>query len=364
MASTSKFTFPHETLTPIIGRPTNTTLQLLQRQVYTNARSVPSARGGGMHGHLAMVMSDAAYLTRAGVPFDVPIHPGPPPPAIGAAAVIAVNLNQYTEAIKDATLYNNLSAALTSQLLTAVNASFLSALEDPTFGFSDVSPRTMLDHLRVEYGTLTPEELEHNRAALSEPWNFDLPIEDLWAKIANIQRVAAFGDIPIADVTIITLTLAMIEKTGLLATTTEKFRLRPLTEWSLAVFKAEFILGNKERLRRLTAGEAGFHGAHNAISNPSPATPVPAVAAAAVTPASTATVPPAARHISVEGGKMYYCWTHGLSSMRNHTSITCLHKAEGHQDDATAFRMKGGNNTITSGRPRRLAAATSSTGSN
>jgi hypothetical protein len=186
----------------------------------------------------------------------------------------------------------------------------------------------------------------------------------LWAKIANIQRVAEFGDVPIADVTIITLTLAMIEKTGLLATTTEKFRLRPLTEWSLAAFKSDFVLGNKERIRRLTAGDAGFHGANNAISTPPPATPVPALAAAVVTPATTASVASAARHVSVEGGKMYYCWTHGLSSMRNHTSITCLHKAEGHQDDATAFRMKGGNNTITSGGPRRLAAPTSSTGSN
>ena len=111
-----------------------------------------------------MVMNDADYLDRAGVPFDVPVHPGPPPPAVGAAAVIAVNLNMYTEAIKNATLYNNLSAALTSQLLTAINASFLSALEDPIFCFSDVSPRTMLNHLRVEYGTLTPEELESNRA--------------------------------------------------------------------------------------------------------------------------------------------------------------------------------------------------------
>jgi hypothetical protein len=87
----------------------------------------------------------------------------------------------------DVTLYNALSAALTAQLLTAINASFLSILEDPDFGFSDVTPRTMLTHLRNEYGTLTPEDLEKIRTALSDPWNLDDPIEDLWAKIANIQ---------------------------------------------------------------------------------------------------------------------------------------------------------------------------------
>ena len=299
-----------------------------------------------------MLLSPADYLLRAGVPFIVPIHPGNPPEPVGTAAVIGVALRNYTEALADVALYNNLSAALTSQILKAVNASFLSALEEPDFGFSDVTPRNMLEHLRMEYGTLTPEELEKNRAALSDAWNFDDPIEDLWAKIVNIQRVAAFGAVPIPDITVITLTLAMIEKTGLLATTTEKFRLRPINEWTVALFKSEFILGNKERIRRLTAGDAGFHGAHSATT-PSP--PLPALAAA-ITPSPAP--PPAARHITMEGGKMFYCWTHGLSPNRNHTSITCLHKAEGHNDDATAFRMRGGNNTIASGRPRQRPPST------
>ncbi|KAI2491411.1 hypothetical protein MHU86_23166 [Fragilaria crotonensis] len=143
----------------------------------------------------------------------------------------------------DVALYNNLRSALTAQILTAVNPSFRSALEDPDFGFGDVTPLAMLEHFRNEYGTMTPEELERNRAALSEPWNLDDPIEDLWAKIINIQRVAALGGLPIPDLTVITLTLAMIEKTGLLVTTTDKFRLRPTTEWTLDLFKAEFKLG-------------------------------------------------------------------------------------------------------------------------
>ncbi len=85
-----------------------------------------------------------------------------------------------SDVTNDVTMYNNLRAALTSQILSAVNASFLSALEDPNFGFGDVMPlAAMLIHLRSEYGTLTPEELEKNRAALSAPWNLDDPIEDL-----------------------------------------------------------------------------------------------------------------------------------------------------------------------------------------
>jgi hypothetical protein len=227
MASSTKFNFPYETLTPIDGKPTNTTLQLLQGQLFTNARAVDYPRGSGTHGQLALVLSNDEYLARTGVPFIIPVHPGPAPiAAVGTtAAQIAEAIRAYNQTLADVTLYNRLNAALTAQILTAVKATFLSALEDPDFGFGDVSPRTMLSHLKAEYGTMSPEELEHNRAALSEPWNLDDPIEDLWSKIANIQRLAALGNVPITDVTVITLTLAMIETTGLLATTTEKFRL-------------------------------------------------------------------------------------------------------------------------------------------
>jgi hypothetical protein len=60
-----------------------------------------------------MLLSDADYLARAGVAFDVPVHPGPPPLPVGAAAIFAVAIRTYTDALADVTLYNNLRAALT-----------------------------------------------------------------------------------------------------------------------------------------------------------------------------------------------------------------------------------------------------------
>jgi hypothetical protein len=281
--------------------------------------------GGGTHGHLAILTSDDEYLARAGKPFIIPVHPGSAPVAAAGAtaAQIAEAIWAYNQTLMDVTrLYKRLCSALTAQILTAVNATFLSALEDPDFDFGNVSPRTMLTHLKTECRTMTPEELDRNRAALFGPWNLDEAIEDLWAKIANIQRVAALGNVPIPNVTVITLTLAMFESTGLLATATEKFRLRPLADWTLALFKAKFKLGNQERVRKLTAGTAGFHGAHQAVA----VTPPPATAAAAVIPTPGAPLAEA-QHVTVEGGKMYYYWTHGLSLHRKHTSTTCLHKA-------------------------------------
>lgn len=166
---------------------------------------------------------------------------------------------------------------------------------------------------------MTAKELEHNCATLSEPRT----------KIAHIQHVAALGHVPIPNITVLTLTLAMLESTGLLATTTtQKCRLRPINEWTLDLFlKSKLKLGiQQERVRKLTAAsEVGYHGTHQQATSRF-ATPLPTTAVAVVTPAPTA--PPV--HVSVDGGKMYFCWTNGLGTHRNHTSATCNHKADGH----------------------------------
>ena len=86
-------------------------------------------------------------------------HLGDPPEPVNTAAVIGVALCNHAEALAPHRFFP-----------PCINASFLSALEDPDFGVGDVrhGGRTMLEHLRAEYGTLTPEELEKTRAALSE----------------------------------------------------------------------------------------------------------------------------------------------------------------------------------------------------
>ena len=106
---------------------------------------------------------------------------------------------------------------------------------------------------------MTPEELERNRTALSEPWNLDEPIEDLWAKISNIQRIAALGQVPSPNLTVITLTLATPQKKR-----PPGSQYRQIDEWTLDVFEAEYKPGNQERIRKLTAGDAGFYGARHA----------------------------------------------------------------------------------------------------
>jgi hypothetical protein len=87
----------------------------------------PSARGGGLHGQLAMLLGETDYITRVGVAFIAPLHPGPLSVAAGTAAIIAVALGANTDALETVTLYSNLRTGLTSLILTAVSDPFWSA---------------------------------------------------------------------------------------------------------------------------------------------------------------------------------------------------------------------------------------------
>ena len=181
MSDSSFSSFPHGKLTKIIGKPTNTSLQVLKRQLYDNAASVSSRRGGGAHGHLGMILDTQQYLAISNnIPWVTPTHPGDAPNLV--LATTAVQREQITRLFDSDLvafeLYSRTSNALKQQLLLSVNSSFLRALEDPTFGFMATTPLAMIQHLDSAYGTLTPEELEVNRLELSKPWNPESPIEE------------------------------------------------------------------------------------------------------------------------------------------------------------------------------------------
>lgn len=333
-------TFPHPVLTPITGEPTYTTLQLLQQELYANALANHSTRGGGAHGHLAVIMPAAAYLERSGQPFIVPVHPGAAPiHAVGATGPQITEVNrQYLADLSEHVRYRTVNEELKRQLLEAVPALYLQILADAELGYADVNCADLLAHLRLTYGTISREELETNRNGLTAEWNPDSPVEDLWLRIRTAQRVSIAGNEPIADTTALRLVLGVIEKTGVFATAIDKWQDKEDAEWTLDNFKAHFTKANKERIRKLTAQTAGYHGAHATIPDP-PDLSTPGVPFLRTSP----------------GSCMYYCWSHGLGKNRAHVSRTCNQKKEGHKDDATADNMMGGNNRIYDNRTRRPA---------
>jgi len=260
----NNFGFPHMELSRVIGLPTNASLQVLKSQLCNNAASVPSRPSCGAHGHLGLVMDAVEYMTVSNnIPWVDPAHPGElPVHGTEATAILREQSNrQYDADLAAYELYSKVASTLKGQILLDVEPTFLQALAHPRLGFITVTPLVMIRHLDETYGRLTPGEIEANRLALSTPWNPDRPIEDLWASVDTLRRIADDGKAPITEVTTISLLLNMFETSGLLSSTTEKFRLSEPSTWTLEQCKQQINRGNAKRLCRLTTGIAGYHGA-------------------------------------------------------------------------------------------------------
>ena len=349
MTDSTSLPFPHPTLTKIVGKPTPSALRELQREIYANATAVSTGLGGGNYGYLGLAMSAANYANLQNtVPFVAPVHPGAHPGHVAQAtnAQITETNRQYLADTKAHAEYAQVSTELKKQLLQAIDKVYLMFLQDELLGYSNVTIRQMLEHLSTTYGVITPDSLLTNEKKMETDWNPDEPIELIWTRIRNCQLFAAEGNDPITDAHAVRATLRVFECTGLLTDAVRDWRKRPLAEWTMVNFRDHFTTANTERVRLLTAGNAGFHGANAAMPiEPTPTTSMQPSLPSGTHKANTATGTP-----TNSGVTMYYCWTHGLGKNRAHTSLTCNNKAEGHQDDATADNMMGGNDKIMRGR--------------
>lgn len=343
---TTSLVFPTPVLTPIVGRPTSTTLQILQQQLYQNARAITSSAGGGALGHLAVIMDPAAYARRPGaIAFVIPVSPGIlEAPARGAdAAAISEAKRVYKNDLMVFTTYQAVRIALTNQIIQAVEPTYLLALNDVDFGFADVEPYAMLTHLKTTYGVLTGLEIEKNRARLSDSWDTSSPIETLWARISEIRRIATNATQDIGDTAVIALVLPMFEKTGLFLHSINSWNGMDLAQQTYDCFKTHFTRANELRITALTSADLKFADA-NAATYLSAATQMvtpPRVTSTGGTNKGTDT-----GSVSVSGNRMYYCWSHGLGSSEKHTGHTCKNTKPGHIADATAFRRQGGSNVF------------------
>jgi hypothetical protein len=115
--------FPHGKRTKILGKPTNTSLQILKRQLYNNAATIPSRRGGGAHGHLGMILEANRYLAvSSNMAWSTPKHPGNCPNLTLATTAVQRDqvTRQYDSDLLAFKLYNRVSNALKQQLLLSV----------------------------------------------------------------------------------------------------------------------------------------------------------------------------------------------------------------------------------------------------
>jgi hypothetical protein len=315
--------FPHAELTPLPSdrNPSALDIRLLKKELLANALTVPSTRGGGALGHTALCLEPAAYLLlpNAAAWID-PVHPGGTPvlPNNPTAFQIAEGNRVHKFLEEEYQHFKQTEAALRNCIIQATPSHCIDSLDDELFGFSMVTPRELLAHLTTAYAQVTQDDLIANQTSMDTPWDPSTPLTTLWTQLRKAQLFAAAHD-AISDDTLMRSALKNLEKSGVFLDALKDWRKKALANQTYATLKTDFTMADKERLRTVTTKDLGFvAGNAQKVQNK--------------------------ENENTEG--LYYCWTHGLSKSKIHTSVTCIRKMKGHRDEATAFNMLGGNNRI------------------
>ena len=147
---------------------------------------------------------------------------------------------------------------------------------------------------------------------MTRQWDPTQPLEDLWNQIRECRVYAEPHD-PITEPTAIRAAVTNLTDSGVFTDALKDWRKRPPAQHTWNNLVNDFNLADKERRRNLTSNDAGFAN-------------------------KASTQPP----VNLEIPGMYYCWSHGLSTNKSHTSATCSFPSLGHDKTAMVFDMKGG----------------------
>jgi hypothetical protein len=379
--------FPDKTLTPLSSgtdEPTYASIKKARDELNGNAASIPSLRGGGIHGHLALTLTDAEYLQIANEAFDAPVHPGPlvytanatGPQQVEQARLYKLNLEEFR-------VYLAVNQALRNQLLASVNPTYLLAVKDPILGFGQITCLALITHLRTVYGIITPMMLTQNKKKMAANWHPPTPIEDLFEQLRVGMEFAIEGGDAMSVQEQVRLGYNIIDETGLFTQACRDWRILTPVQQTFDEFKIHFKKWDRDRRYTDTSASAGYHGANQAVG--CPITPLSSVAPpndamdarfdamqlqiAALVTALSASKPTSAAFpstVSLAGSVITqattlhptaiantYCWTHGISRNPQHTSTTCEHPGEGHQRTATMTNQMGGSTRVWTAADRR-----------
>jgi hypothetical protein len=177
----------YQELTAIKGRPNYENVNTVHRQIYANAASVESLRGGP-HGHLGQIMTSEKYLTVTATPYNIPPNPGllPPRPAAVSPQQWEDTKAAHKRALDEYNTSNIFYKAIKQHIVRAIkDAIFLKPLENQITGFSRLTACTMLQYLFNAYGNITPQQIDVNDKMMKEKWDPSTPIIYTFSKIQD-----------------------------------------------------------------------------------------------------------------------------------------------------------------------------------
>ena len=179
--------FPAHAL-KITGQPAYDDIRQLRTVIYQNAASIASARGGGQHGHLGMVMDDATYATLtpdAWIDPEVPALEANVPDNATQFQIAAAHSAQNQRMKAHQEEFINLNKALTKILTEWIDEElYLMPFYRPYVGLTERTTKEVIQLLLETYGYILPHELQRNQEQLNKP--YDATSEPLLLQILYI----------------------------------------------------------------------------------------------------------------------------------------------------------------------------------
>ena len=177
--------FPMKKLPRIDGEPTYESINDMMQMLYANAATLSTTIGGGIHGHIGLIMKPALYRTLSAIPYVIPVDPGPIPIYTAGSSGLARQqvTNEFEEAKRIFENHYNMDLALKALIIEAVDTVYLEGKRDRYTGFLAVSARDLMNHLLQRYGKITVSDLMHNKRKMDEALDPSAPIDVCFKRI-------------------------------------------------------------------------------------------------------------------------------------------------------------------------------------
>ena len=269
-----------------------TPLRIIKFQKYIQQCAINIPIKGNTLGLLGAVIEDTDYKTvNNNVSWAPPTTPGPSPTmqpapaptatatstrsatedATAAAAAAAANetnrILQFQQATRDHdktinawTHYQGALTALRNLIINNIDDDYIAEHNNTLTGFRLVTPATLLNHIKANYGDVEPLQLKENEATLDAPWDAATPIVTLYKRIEDCKLFAEAGDEPLSDKKLLRAALLAIEATGLYNLACDTWTEKPSATKTWTNFKIFFSKESK-KVKHHTTGSLGMQDA-------------------------------------------------------------------------------------------------------
>jgi hypothetical protein len=261
--------FPVKTLPTIHGEPDYETINNMVQTLYGNAASLSTTSGGGAHGHIGIIMTQALYATLTATPYNAPPDPGTVPQIPGNANTAAREAIRiaHKEARRIYDNHVNMDDALKGQVIDTIDDTYLCEMRNKYTGYLGVTTRDLLDHLIDRYGKITPADLETNKKRMNEPIDSTQTIDVFFKRIDDCIQYADDGEVPFTPEQILQTTYHAVSTSGHYNDACKIWRKKPAADKTWPLFKTYFAeeYHDLKEQQKVNTSQTQFHGANSVL---------------------------------------------------------------------------------------------------